>query len=163
MSGLGGGPSIRMIVRRQRYASQGHRPDRGIKARRRRARLGSSLGTAIIGAVLLGSLVTGYSERITTNPDVPPAARQTIVDYTQAGIEIVPVPVVEQAAVDGGLTQDQAQAVADDYGDAQLDALRLSLGTVALAALLSLRFTRRLPTQSLAQSEVAATEPTAVT
>ena len=64
--------------------------------------------------------------------------------------------------MEGGLTQDQAHAVADDYGDAQLDALRLALGAVALAALLSLWFTRRLPTRSLAESEVAATEPTAV-
>jgi Major Facilitator Superfamily len=37
--------------------------------------LGASLGTAIIGAVLLASLATGFSERITNNPDVPPAAR----------------------------------------------------------------------------------------
>ena len=52
-------------------------------------------------------------------------------------------------------TPDQARAVADDYGDAQLDALRLALGAVALAALLSLWVTRRLPTRSLAESEVA--------
>ena len=50
----------------------------------------------------------------------------------------MPVETVEQAALDGGLTPDQARAVADDYGDAQLDALRLALGAVALAALLSL-------------------------
>jgi MFS family permease len=118
--------------------------------------LGSSLGTAIIGAVLLASLATGFSERITSNPDVPPAARETIVANTQEGIDIVPVAAVEQAAVDGGLTPDQARAVADDYGDAQLDALRLALGAVALAALLSLWVTRRLPTRSLAESEVAA-------
>ena len=64
----------------------------------------------------------------------------------------MPVAAVEQAAVEGGLTPDQAQAVADDYGDAQLEALRLALGAVALAALLSLWFTRRLPTTSLAAS-----------
>ena len=74
----------------------------------------------------------------------------------------MPVDTVERAAVDGGLTQDQARAVADDYGDAQLDALRLSLGAVALAALLSLWFTTRLPTTSLAESAVAPAEPTAV-
>ena len=118
--------------------------------------LGSSLGTAIIGAVLLASLATGFSERITDNPDVPAAARETIVANAEEGIDIVPVAAVEQAAVDGGLTPDQASAVADDYGDAQLDALRLSLGAVALAALLSLWFTRRLPTRSLAETEVAA-------
>jgi MFS family permease len=124
--------------------------------------LGSSLGTAIIGAVLLGSLATGFSERITSNPDVPAAARETIVANAQDGIDIVPVATVEDAAVDGGLTPDQARAVADDYGDAQLDALRLSLGAVALAALLSLWLTRRLPTTSLAAAEVATTEPAAV-
>lgn len=112
--------------------------------------LGSSLGTAIIGAVLLASLATGFSERVADNPDIPPAARETIVANTEQGIDIVPVAAVEQAAVEGGLTPDQASAVADDYGDAQLDALRLSLGAVALAALLSLWVTRRLPSRPLA-------------
>jgi MFS family permease len=115
--------------------------------------LGSSLGTAIIGAVLLGSLATGFSDRITNNPDVPAAARETIVAKAAKGIDIVPVADAEKAAVDGGLTEDQARAVAADYGDAQLDALRLALGAVALAALLSLWFTRGLPTRSLGEGE----------
>ena len=72
------------------------------------------------------------------------------------------VQTVEQAALDDGLNPDQARAVAADYGDAQLDALRLSLGAVALAALLSLPFTRRLPTASLAETGVGATEAKAI-
>ena len=112
--------------------------------------LGSSLGTAIIGAVLLASLATGFTERIASNPDIPAAVQEKVVARAQQGIDIVPVDDVEQAAVEGGLTQDQAHAVATDYGDAQLEALRLALGAVALAALLSLWFTRRLPTGSLA-------------
>jgi MFS family permease len=124
--------------------------------------LGSSLGTAIIGAVLLASLATGFGERITESPDLPPAARETIVAATQEGIDIVPVQTVEQAAVDGGLSREQARVVADDYGDAQLEALRLSLGAVALAALLSLWFTRRLPTRSIAEAGAAVAGPTAV-
>ena len=39
----------------------------------------------------------------------------------------------EKAAVEGGLTETRRGAVAADYGDAQLDALRLALGAVALA------------------------------
>jgi MFS family permease len=110
--------------------------------------LGSSLGTAIIGAVLLVSLATGFTERVVNNPDIPAAARETIVGDAQTGIDIVPVADVEKAAVEGGLSQDQADAVATDYGDAQLEALRLALGAVAAAALFSLWFTRRLPTAS---------------
>jgi hypothetical protein len=125
--------------------------------------LGSSLGTAIIGAVLLASLATGFGERIANNPAVPAAAREAIVANAQQGIDIVPVATVEQAAEKAGLTQEQAQALAADYGAAQLDALRLSLGAVALAALLSLSLTRRLPTHSLAESDTAANAPVAVT
>jgi MFS family permease len=112
--------------------------------------LGSSLGTAIIGAVLLSSLATGFSERVVENPAIPESARETIAANTEKGIDIVPVSNVEEAAIDGGLSEDEAQAVADDYGDAQLEALRLALGAVALAALLSLWFTRDLPRASLA-------------
>ena len=124
--------------------------------------LGSSLGTAIIGAVLLGSLATGFSERIADNPAVPAAARETIVAKAEKGIDIVPVDAVEQAAADGGLTEDQAREVAADYGDAELDALRLALGAVALAALLSLWFTRGLPTGPLAESDAGRAEPVAI-
>ena len=56
----------------------------------------------------------------------------------QKGIDIVPVADVQKAAVEGGLTTEQANAVATDYSDAQLEALRLALGAVAAAALLSL-------------------------
>jgi MFS family permease len=120
--------------------------------------LGSSLGTAIIGAVLLASLATGFSERITKNPSVPAAVREKIVASAEQGIDIVPVEAAEQAAVKAGLSEDQARAVAADYGDAQLDALRLALGAVALAAVLSLWFTRELPTRSLAGGEAPAAE-----
>jgi hypothetical protein len=120
--------------------------------------LGSSLGTAIIGAVLLASLATGFSQRIVDNPDIPAAARQTIAANTEQGIDIVPVSDVEKAAIEGGLGQSQAQAVATDYSDAQLEALRLALGAVALAALLSLWFTLRLPAKPLPEEGAPAGE-----
>jgi len=62
----------------------------------------------------------------------------------------VPASQVEQRALSNGLSEDQAKAVADDYGDAQLDALRTSIGTVAAIALLCLWFTRKLPTSAVA-------------
>jgi MFS family permease len=117
--------------------------------------LGSSLGTAIVGAVLLGALATGFGDRIAANPALPPAARQAIVAHAQRGIDIVPVGSVERAAGQAGLAPAQARAIAADYGDAQLDALRLSLGAVALCALLSLWFTRRLPGTATAPAPAA--------
>ena len=117
--------------------------------------LGSSLGTAIIGAVLLASLTTGFVNRVATDPEIPASTRDALVAKAGEGLDIVPVADVEAAVTKAGLPPEQARAVADDYGAAQLDALRLALGAVALAALLSLTVTVRLPTTSLAESQDA--------
>ena len=58
---------------------------------------------------------------------------------------MVPVSDVEQVAVEEGLSPEQAEAVADDYGDAQLHGLKRAIGAVGLFAVLSLWFTRGLP------------------
>ena len=123
--------------------------------------LGASLGTALIGAVLLAALASGFTERIVDNPDVSPAAQQQISARAEEGIDIVPVEDVEQAAVKAGLSEAEAVAIADAYGDAQLEALRLALGAVALAAILSLWFTRGLPTRSLEESAIEPAAPAA--
>ena len=107
--------------------------------------LGASLGTALVGSVLIAALSTGWVERVEANPAIPAAVRTQVAEVAQAGIPIVPVAEVEQAAVDGGLPPEQAAAVATDYGDAQLDALKRAIGAVAVFALLALWFTRGLP------------------
>jgi MFS family permease len=107
--------------------------------------LGASLGTALIGAVLIAALSSGFVARVEDNPAVPQAARDRIESAAEKGIPVVPVAQVEQVAREEGLTPDQAQAVADDYGDAQLQGLKRAIGAVGVFAVLSLWFTRRLP------------------
>jgi EmrB/QacA subfamily drug resistance transporter len=111
--------------------------------------LGASLGTALIGAVLIAALTTGFVERVERNPAVPDGVKQKVAALEQKGVPVVPVDDVEQAAVDAGLPREQAAAVADDYGDAQLDGLKRAIGAVGAFALLSLWFTRRLPAKPL--------------
>jgi MFS family permease len=110
--------------------------------------LGASIGTALIGAVLIVGLVNGFNSNLADNPDVSAPVRQTIATNTEEGIDIVSVDEAEQRALQEGLPQQEASAVADSYGDAELSALRQSLGAVAFIALLSLWFTRRLPTST---------------
>jgi Na+/melibiose symporter-like transporter len=112
--------------------------------------LGASLGTALIGAVLIAALTSGFVSRIEENPAVPQAARDRIAQAAQQGIPVVPVDDAEKAAVDAGLSDAQAKAVADDYGDAQLQGLKRAIGAVAVFALLALWFTRRLPGRAVA-------------
>ena len=107
--------------------------------------LGASLGTALIGAVLIGALTSGFVERVAENPAVSPAIRDQVAQLEQKGVPVVAVGDVEQAALDAGAGPAEATAVAEDYGEAQLQGLKRAIGAVAIFALLSLWFTRHLP------------------
>ena len=67
----------------------------------------------------------------------------------RGGVDIVPVDQARQVAVDAGLPPDQADAVVEDYGEAQLDALRRSLLAVAFAGIVAFWVARRLPGRPL--------------
>jgi len=121
--------------------------------------LGASLGTALIGAILIAALTSGFTSRVENNPDIPPQVAEQVTQATQEGIPVVSVDEVEQAALDGGASADEAAAIADDYGDAELQGLKRAVGGVAIFALLGLWFTRRLPGRErapLAAAETAA-------
>ena len=107
--------------------------------------LGASLGTALIGSVLIAALTTGFQSRVEENPAVSPAVKEQVATAAEKGIPVVPVSDVEQAAREQGVSADEAQALADDYGDAQLAGLKRAIGAVGVFALLSLWFTRGLP------------------
>jgi EmrB/QacA subfamily drug resistance transporter len=107
--------------------------------------LGASLGTALIGAVLIAALTSGFVSKVEDNPAVTAPVRERVTQIAEKGLPIVPVDDVKQAALDQGVPTDEATAIADDYGDAQLHGLKRALGAVSIFALLSLWFTRGLP------------------
>jgi EmrB/QacA subfamily drug resistance transporter len=107
--------------------------------------LGASLGTALIGSILLAGLLTGFTSRISENPALSDPVRTQIRTATEQGIEIVTTEQAHAAALAAGLTPTEADAVTADYADAQLEALKKAMLGVALLALLSIVFTRRLP------------------
>jgi MFS family permease len=109
--------------------------------------LGASLGTALIGSVLILGLTNGFSSRIADNASLPQDVRSEITAFAEQGIDVVSVDQARDAAVEGGLSPAQADAVAADYGDAQLEALKRSLLAVAFLGVAAFWFTRRLPAE----------------
>jgi MFS family permease len=122
--------------------------------------LGASLGTALIGAVLIASLSSGFTSLVDKNPDIPQSVRNQVNAAVEKGIPVASVDQVEQAAQKQGVPADQAKAVADDYGEAELAGLKRAMGAVAVFAVLALWFTRKLPGKPLAvPAEDEAPEP----
>ena len=107
--------------------------------------LGASLGTALIGSILIAAMTNGFIARVEQNPALPPPVRQELTARAEAGIPVVPVDDLEEAAADAGLPEQQVDAIGADYGDSQLDGLRRAIGAVAAFAFVALWFTRRLP------------------
>jgi hypothetical protein len=68
-----------------------------------------------------------------------------VSQVAQKGIPVASVDQVERAVRDQGVPAGQAQEIADDYGDAEIRGLKRAIGAVAVFALLSLWFTRKLP------------------
>jgi MFS family permease len=118
--------------------------------------LGASLGTALIGAVLLAALSSNVVERVERNPDISPPVREQVAQIAEQETPIIPVAEVEQAALDAGAPPTEAAAIADDYGEAQLHGLERALGAVGLFALLALWFTRGLPARPLNEARAIA-------
>jgi hypothetical protein len=119
--------------------------------------LGASLGTALIGSVLIAALTTGLVARVEENPAISAPVRDRVAQVAEDGIPVVPVDEVEQAALDAGVSSAEAKEIADDYGDAELQGLKRALGAVGVLALLSLWFTRRLPGRPLTAAPEART------
>jgi MFS family permease len=111
--------------------------------------LGASLGTALIGAILIAALSANLIDRLEQNPAVPEKTRQQVEQVASKGIPIVSVEQADAALKDAGVPAHQAAAIADDYGKAQLHGLKRAIGAVAIFALLSMWFTRGLPARRL--------------
>ncbi len=114
--------------------------------------LGASLGTALIGSILLLGLTSSFTNRISENTSLPPSVQESITNAAEQGIDVVPAAQVQQIAVDAGLPKAQADAVAADYAAALLDGLKRAMFMVGVFAVLAVWAARRLPSKRLARA-----------
>jgi MFS family permease len=109
--------------------------------------LGSSLGTAFLGAVVLTGLLASFSGNVASNPRIADEVQAQVQTRLSAGGSFVASSEVEAAARKAGLGGEEASAVVDSYEDAQLEALKTALLFAALLVLASFFATRNLPSR----------------
>jgi EmrB/QacA subfamily drug resistance transporter len=107
--------------------------------------LGSSLGVALIGAIVLTGLTSGFVTTVESDQRIDAQVSAQLGLAVERGIDFVPADQVRAAAEKAGLDQATTAAIVDDYGKAQLRSLKVGLLTAALLALLALMSTRELP------------------
>lgn len=108
--------------------------------------LGSSLGTALIGSILIGALSTSFASGVASS-ELPPETKMTVSERTQGGVSIVPAASVADIAAEAGLDAADAATLTSIYRDSQLSSLRISFFGLIVISLLSLFFSRGIPAE----------------
>lgn len=106
--------------------------------------LGSSLGTALIGSVLIGALATSFAGTVASSA-LPDDVKQQVAEATAEGVELVPASSVQQIGEDAGLSEDEAGELTDAYSAAQIQALRIAFVGLIAIALAALLFSKGIP------------------
>jgi len=107
--------------------------------------LGSSVGVALIGAIVLAGLTNVFVRTIDADERIAPEVAQQVSIAAGNGVDFVASDDLAAAATDAGIDEQSADALVDDYEQAQLRALKTGLLVTGVLALLSLMSTRHLP------------------
>ncbi|MHC6214338.1 MFS transporter [Rhodococcus ruber] len=107
--------------------------------------LGASLGTALIGSILIATLTTSVIAGIENNPAVPESVQQQATTDMAAGVPFLSDTQLEDALADAGVDESTADAIVEVNSDARLEALQVAFAVTALLAVAALFGTGSLP------------------
>jgi EmrB/QacA subfamily drug resistance transporter len=111
--------------------------------------LGSSLGTALLGAIVITGLIAAFTTNIASDPEINSKVEQQVEVQLSAGGSFVSSSQVREAAEAARVPPKATDHLVTQYEDAQLKALKLAFLVAAFLVLASFWSTRRLPTQRL--------------
>lgn len=121
--------------------------------------LGSSLGTALLGAIVISGLILAFTTNVASSPEIPPQVQEQVEDRLAAGASFVPASQVEAEAKRAGVPPATVAELVGHYEDAQIAALKTAFLCAALLTLGSFFATRNLPTKRFDQMEAAGSVP----
>lgn len=114
--------------------------------------LGSSLGTAVLGAILITGLLAAFQSNVVNQPEISAETKSAVEQRLNSGGSFVSSDVVRQATADAGLSTTESEAIVSGYEDAQLQSLKLALLVAALLTIPSFWSARNLPDRVLGET-----------
>jgi hypothetical protein len=110
---------------------------------------GASLGTALVGAALIGSLTTTFIAGVTDSPAIPAAVTAKATVTLESGVPFISDSDLRTSLATTDLTPPAQEAVVAENAAARLSGLRSALWLVALLTVVGLFFTGMLPRRAL--------------
>ncbi len=106
---------------------------------------GGALGTALIGAMVIGGLATALGTLVAEDPAISQPVKDQVGIALESGVEFIPADQAEAAIEDAGVSPAETDALVASYSEAQLQGLRIGLLTAALIVVASFFVTSNLP------------------
>ena len=117
--------------------------------------LGSAVGTALIGAVVISALAGVFVNLVTNDPRVSEEVSTEIGLALEGSIQFVTTDALSAALAETSLDPAEAEAIVDAYGEGQLIALRMGLLVAAAIVVGALFLARKIPDMSFAEMAAA--------
>jgi EmrB/QacA subfamily drug resistance transporter len=122
--------------------------------------LGASLGTALIGSVLIATLSNVALTGVASSPEISDAVKSSISTELVGGVPFVSDAQLSTALLDAGVSQAEVDAITEINATARLEALQVAFALVGLVAIGALFITARIPrTPPGAKAESGADPP----
>ncbi len=121
--------------------------------------LGSSLGTALLGAIVISGLITAFTANVAADTRLSADVSEQVELQLSAGGSFVSSEQVRAKAKEVGFDEATTNALIENYEDAQLKALKTAFLFAAFLTLASFWSTGRLPDRRFDELEAGPDPP----
>lgn len=118
--------------------------------------LGASIGTALAGSVLITVLTASLLTGISNDPNVPESVKQQATVSLAPGVPFISDAALSSSMAEAGASPQLTDDIVSKNRSARIEGLHAALSILAIIAVISLLFTRRLPTMQPASEENSA-------
>ena len=113
------------------------------------------MGTAFIGAIVIGALASAFVSQVSNDPRVPAEVSTEISVSLSGSIQFINSDGLADALAGTSLEQVEQDAIVEAYRDSQLTALRMGLLVAAFIVVAALFIARRIPDISFEEMAAA--------
>jgi len=117
--------------------------------------LGSSLGTALIGSVLIFALTSSFTGAVNAST-LPDTVKTEVAKLGQTGVSIIPAASVETLAEQQGLSSADAEQLTQVYAESQVSSLKIALFALLIFSVFSMAFSRKIPGEVVGRAKPVA-------
>jgi hypothetical protein len=114
--------------------------------------LGNSIGVALVGTVMLGTLTVFLQQGVNDSTVIPDEVKAPLIDAVEEGVQLMSDTQLRSGLEEVGADPTISNELRDIYADARTQAFKAGVGLLIYGALLGLVITLRLPKRKLVET-----------